>query len=178
MPFWTVARLQPQRERLALHCLALYGFETYLPRVRETRTTSRVVGLAGTIRRRKVEVEAPLFPGYCFILIELQWHGVNMAAGVIRLLMDGQQPARVLDAIIDGIREREVGGVVRLPKPPRLKPGDRVRVVRGPFEGHFGLYDGMAPHDRVMVLLSLLGTQVRTEMAEADVIRRPAVGGA
>jgi transcriptional antiterminator RfaH len=178
MPFWTVARLQPQRERLALKCLALYGFETYLPRVHQTRTTSQVVGLVGTVRRRRVEVEVPQLPGYIFILIQLQWHGVYMAAGVIRLLMDGQQPACVPDAVIAGIREREVGGIVRLPKPPRLKPGDRVRVLRGPFEGHFGLYDGMAPHDRVMVLLSLLGTQVRTEMAEADVIRRPAVEGA
>ena len=101
-----------------------------------------------------------------------------MAAGVIRLLMDAQQPARVPNAVIDGIREREVGGVVRLPKPPRLKPGDRVRVLRGPFEGHFGLYEGMAPHDRVMVLLSMLGTQVRTEMADADVVLQPAVGEA
>jgi transcription antitermination factor NusG len=110
---WTVARLQPQRERLALKCLALYGFETYLPRVRQTRTTSQVVGLAGMVRRRKVEVEAPLFPGYCFILIQLQWHGANMAAGVIRLLMDGQQPARVPDAVIDGIRERGIGCLSR-----------------------------------------------------------------
>jgi transcription antitermination factor NusG len=101
-----------------------------------------------------------------------------MAAGVMRLLMDGQQPACVPDAVIDGIREREVGGVVRLPKPRRFKPGDRVHVLRGPFEGHFGLYDGMAPRERIFVLLSMLGTQVRTEMAEADVIRRPAVGGA
>jgi transcriptional antiterminator RfaH len=178
MPFWSVARFQPQRERLALHCLALYGFETCLPRVRELRTTAQVVGAAGTVRRRKTEIEVPLFPGYCFILIQLQWHGANMAAGVIRLLMDGQQPAHVPDAVIDGIREREVGGIVRLPKPPPFRSGDRVRVLRGPFEGHFGLYDGMAPHERIFVLLSMLGTQVRTEMAEADVIRRPALGGA
>jgi transcription antitermination factor NusG len=64
---------------------------------------------------------------------------------------------------------------VRLPKPPPFRSGDRVRVVRGPFEGHFGLYDGMAPHERIFVLLSMLGTQVRAEMAEADVMRRPAV---
>jgi transcriptional antiterminator RfaH len=178
MPFWTVARLQPQRERLALKCLALYGFETYLPRVRQTRTTSQVVGLVGTVRRRKVEIEVPLFPGYCFILIQLQWHGVNMAAGVIRLLMDGQQPACVPDAVIEGIREREVGGVVRLPPPRRFKPGDRVRVLRGPFDGHFGPYDGQAPHERVYVLLSMLGASIRTEMAEGDVVLRPAVEGA
>jgi transcription antitermination factor NusG len=175
MSFWSVARFQPQRERLALKCLALYGFETYMPRVREIRTSSQVVGLVGTVRRRRVEVEKPLFPGYCFILIQQQWHGVYSAAGVIRLLMDGDRPARVADAVIDGTREREVGGIVRLPKPPPFRSGDRVRVVRGPFEGHFGLYDGMAPHERIFVLLSLFGASIRTEMAEADVVRRPAV---
>jgi transcription antitermination factor NusG len=79
-----------------------------------------------------------------------------------------KQPARVPDAVIDGIREREIGGVVRLPKPRRFKPGDRVRVVRGPFEGHFGLYDGMAPRERIFVLLSMLGASIRTE-ALADI---------
>ena len=98
-----------------------------------------------------------------------------LGGGVIRLLMDGDRPARVADTIIDDIRAREVGGIVRLPKPPPFRSGDRVRVLRGPFEGHFGLYDGMAPHERVYVLLSLLGTQVRTEMSGADVVRRPAV---
>jgi len=139
------------------------------------RTTSQVVGLAGMVRRRKTEILVPLFPGYCFILIQLQWHEANMAPGVIRILRDGDQPAHVPDAVIDGIREREVGGVVRLPKPPPFRSGDRVRVVRGPFEGHFGLYDGMAPHERIFVLLSLFGASIRTEMAEADVVRRPAV---
>ena len=108
-------------------------------------------------------------------MIELQWHGAYAAAGVVRLLMDGDRPARVADTIIDDIRKREVGGIVRLPKPPPFQPGDRVRVFRDPFEGHFGLYDGMAPHERIFVLLSLLGSQVRAEMSEADVVRRPAV---
>jgi transcriptional antiterminator RfaH len=175
MSYWSVARLRPQRERLALKCLTLFGFETYLPRVRELRTTAQVVGASGVIRRRKTEIEVPLFPGYCFVLIQLQWHGVNMAAGVVRLLMDGQYPAHVPDAIIDGIREREVGGIVRLPKPPPFRSGDRVRVLRGPFDGHFGLYDGQAPRERIFVLLSILGGQVRTEMAEGDVVLRPAV---
>jgi transcriptional antiterminator RfaH len=139
------------------------------------RTTAQVVGAAGVIRRRQIATEVPLFPGYCFILIQLQWHEANMAPGVIRILRDGDQPAHVPDTVIDGIREREVGGVVRLPKPPPLRSGDRVRVVRGPFEGHFGFYDGMAPHERIFVLLAMLGTQVRAEMAAADVVLRPIV---
>jgi transcriptional antiterminator RfaH len=178
MSYWSVARLQPQRERLALQCLALRGFTVYLPRIREMRTTSQVVGAAGMRRRRGVEVERPLFPGYLFIFIELQWYDARTAPGVLRILLNGDQPAHVPDSVIDDIRKREVGGIVRLPKPPRLRPGDRVRVLRGPFEGHFGLYDGMAPHERIFVLLSLLGAQVRAEMAEGDVIRRPAIEGA
>ena len=64
MAFWAAARFQPKHERLALHFLKLYGFETYLPRLREQR-----------IRQgRRVEVTPPLFPGYAFVVIELQWH--------------------------------------------------------------------------------------------------------
>ena len=37
MGYWAVSRLAPNREQLALHCLALAGFETYLPRLRERR---------------------------------------------------------------------------------------------------------------------------------------------
>jgi hypothetical protein len=44
-----------------------------------------------------------------------------------------------------------------------------------PFEGHFGLYDGMAPRERIFVLLSMLGASIRTEMAEGDVVLRPVV---
>ena len=36
MPYWC-AQLEPQRERLALHVLAIIGYEPYLPRVREHR---------------------------------------------------------------------------------------------------------------------------------------------
>ena len=54
MPYWC-AQLEPQRERLALHVLAINGYEAYLPRVREHRI----------MRQQKVEVARPLFPGYC-----------------------------------------------------------------------------------------------------------------
>jgi transcriptional antiterminator RfaH len=103
------------------------------------------------------------------------WYDARSAPGVIRILLNGDQPAHVPDTVIDDIRAREVGGVVRLPKLPPFRPGDRVRILRGPFEGHFGLYDGMAPHKRIFVLLSLLGASVRTEMSDADVVLRPVV---
>ena len=157
--FWACARLEPRREALAAHCLALAGFSVYTPRLREHRV----------LRGRRVEVNPPLFPGYCFVAIVLQWHAARWCPGVIRLVMDGAQPARVPDAVIAEIRARERGGLIELPKPPLAPLGGRVRVTRGPFAGHIGLYAGMKPRARVEVLLALLGDSRRVTLA-ADAV--------
>ena len=83
--FWCAARLMSRREAFATHCLGLAGFETYLPRLRERRI----------VRGRRVDVHPPLFPGYAFIVIALQWHDARWCPGVLSLIMDGTGPARV-----------------------------------------------------------------------------------
>jgi Transcription termination factor nusG len=103
MSFWACAQLQPQRERLALHCLTLAGYTVYRPLLRQHRVS----------RGRKIETRPPLFPGYCFVLVELQWHTARWAPGVTRLVLDGAAPARVPDAVIAEIRSRERGGTVQ-----------------------------------------------------------------
>ena len=76
MGYWACARLEPHRERLALHCLALASFKTYFPRIRERRRS----------HGRKIEVRSPLFPGYCFLTIEAQWHAARWSVGVLGLI--------------------------------------------------------------------------------------------
>ena len=58
MSYWAAAQLQPQRDGLAVHCLRQAGFETYAPRLRESRTA----------HGRKVVRTPLLFPGYPFVL--------------------------------------------------------------------------------------------------------------
>lgn len=157
--FWCAARLMSKREAYATHCLGLAGFETYLPRLREIRT----------LRGRKVEVRPPLFPGYIFVLIVLQWHAARWAPGVANLIMDGLRPAQVPDRVITEIRSRERGGLVELPRPPGLQPGDQVRITTGPLDGHLGLYVGQSSHDRIAILLHLLGGQQRVVLPVRDV---------
>ena len=153
MAYWAAVRIQTHHERLALHCLGLAGFEVYLPRLRERRT----------IRGRRVETTSALFPGYCFVLIELQWHAARWAPGTLGLIMDGEHPAKVSEAIIDAIRSRERGGLVELPvRGPRR--GAPVRVISGPLAGLQGLYAGQAAHARVKVLLSFFGGLQRIEL--------------
>jgi transcriptional antiterminator RfaH len=165
MAFWCAAQLQASRERLALHCLSkVNGFEIYSPRIRPSRA-------------RRGDDTRPLFPGYAFVLIVLQWHAARWSPGVIRLIMDGLQPAQVPDSVIDEIRQRERGGVVQLPKAPGMKAGDRVRVLGGPFKGLAGLYHGMSGRQRVEVLLTILGGQRSVTLPRGDIELEPENSG-
>jgi transcription antitermination factor NusG len=83
--------------------------------------------------------------------------------------MDGEQPARVPDAVISEIRSRERGGFVELLKPRGLAPGTRVRVLQGPLQEQIGLLAALRPHERVLVLLHLLGGQQRVELARSAI---------
>jgi transcriptional antiterminator RfaH len=166
MPYWAAAQLQPQRDGLALHCLRQAGFETYAPRLREQRTAHGC----------KVTRTPLLFPGYLFVLIELQWHTARWAPGVVRLVMNGVGPATVPDGVITDLKARETGGLIELPRAPRFRAGDRLRVTRGPFAGHVGLFAGMKPRERIEVLLAILGGSQRITLAADSV--EPATLGA
>jgi transcriptional antiterminator RfaH len=156
--YWTAAQLEPNRERIALHLLTQERFTVYAPKLRVRRT----------VRGRREDSEVPLFPNYLFIQIELQWYRARWCPGVVRLLMNGIVPAKVPDAVIEEIRGRERNGAVELPK-RRLKPGDPVRLLAGPFRGHLAIYAGMSGLERVTVLLQILGGQQRATLAQQDV---------
>ena len=162
MSYWAPARLQPQRERLALHCLGLAGYEIYLPRLRERRIS----------RGRRITVTPPLFPGYCFVLIQLQWSRARWAPGVAALICNGASPAKVPDTVIEEIKSREVGGLIDLPKSlpaVGLRPGAQVKILAGPFRGFVATLIGLRPRERVEALLMLLGGQQRVILPKSDV---------
>jgi transcriptional antiterminator RfaH len=134
--YWACAQIEPFRERLAMHCLGLNGFETYCPRLREQIRS----------RGRKIVRTPALFPGYLFVWVVRGWWDARWSAGVRRLVMDGEQPAHVPDAVISEIRSRERNGLVELPKPRGLAPGTRVRVISGPLSEKIGLLAVLRPH--------------------------------
>jgi transcriptional antiterminator RfaH len=144
--FWACARVEPRHEAVAAHFLRLNGFVTYIPRVRERRIR------AG----RRLEPAVPLFPSYAFVAIENGWHRARWTPHVLALIMAGDHPAHVPDAVLEDIRSREVAGIVVLPE-RELRRGDRVRILAGPFRGERALFSDMKPRQRVEVLLQLLG---------------------
>jgi transcriptional antiterminator RfaH len=134
-----------------------------------TRPTVRGYVRSGSRTGARIEVRPLLFPGYCFVWIELQWHAARWAPGTLGLIMNGAALARVPDAVIAELRGREVDSLIELPKPRGLRRGDAVRVIHGPLQGLRGLYEGMKPRERVAVLLQILGDQQRVELP-ADAI--------
>jgi transcriptional antiterminator RfaH len=156
MSYWACAQLEANRERLALHCLSLRGFEVYLPRLKRATPA------------RKTSVQAPaLFPGYAFVLIELQWQAARWSPGILRLVLDGDRPAKVPDKVIVELKGRERNGLVELPPQRGFRRGDPVRITCGIFTGQLAVFDGMRPHERVAVLLQLLG---RVELPKGDIM--------
>src|SRR5215831_4123822 len=146
MAYWACAQTAPQHEQVAQHFLGLNGYpETYLPRLRVMRRS----------HGRRIETRPVLFPTYIFVLITNGWWSARWCPHVRRLILDGGAPARVPDAVIAEIRNRERDGLVELPTRPALQSGDRVKILVGPLAGHLGLYAGMRPHERVLVLLAL-----------------------
>ena len=160
---WYLAQTQPRAEAKASLNLRRQGFEIYLPRYLKQRRHAR----------RVEPVLAPLFPGYLFVAIDInaqRWLSIDSTFGVSRLVRDGDRPAAVPLAIITALKCREdAKGLVVLDQRPRFSPGDKVRVLEGPFGDCYGLYDGMSAGERVAILLDLLGRKVRVVL-HTDII--------
>jgi transcription antitermination factor NusG len=150
---WWVAQTESRREEVAARFLQLAGYETYLPKGREGRA---------------IKV---LFPSYLFVARAAQWYRARWSVGVVRLVAQGTggEPTCIGEDVVGALRQRERGGVTVLPERPGLMPGDRVLVRRGPFVDRLALYEDQAPHERVAILLTWLGTQRRVELAAGDV---------
>jgi transcription antitermination factor NusG len=140
--YWAVIQTEPAREAVAVAYLERAGFPTYLPRIKEAH---RIV---------------PLFGGYAFLRIHESWYAAEHCIGVVRLLRDADRPARVRDEVINAIKAQERGGLVRLPKKPRLMIGQRVTITNGALQGYAGIYQGMSSKARERVLLQMLGQSV------------------
>jgi len=155
--YWGIAQCHSQREADAAEHLGRKGFECYLPKIK----------VSAKDRRYRI---APLFPGYCFVRINAIWYPILSTIGVIRLLRDGEKgpPSPINDKIVTDIQSCEVRGIVRIDPPARMKPGDRVRILRGTFKDHIATFDGMNGEQRVRVLLEFLGRKVPVKIHPDD----------
>jgi transcriptional antiterminator RfaH len=152
---WYVVQTQVNGEAKAAINLQRQGFEIYLPRYLKRRRHARKVDIAAK----------PLFPRYMFVAIDMgsqRWRSIQSTFGVARLVCHGDEPARVPAGIVNAIRAREdEKGFVRIEDKPAFARGDKVRILGGAFTDAAGFFEGLADHDRVSILLDMLGRKVR-----------------
>jgi transcriptional antiterminator RfaH len=155
---WYVAHTQPQVEAKATWHLGNQGFRVYFPRYLKQRRHARRIGW----------VPAPLFPRHLFIFMDVaatQWRAIRSTVGIAGLISYGDQPTPVPAGIVETIQASEnEKGVVALPAAPLFDKGEQVHVTEGALRGVSGLFVDASDKERVVILLNLLGRQVRVRV--------------
>jgi len=153
---WYVVQTLANRETTVQRELIRQGFRSYLA------TYQKVVRHARQTKRR----ETSLFPGYLFIVIDLQrdlWRRVNGTHGVASLIMQGDRPSPVPVGVVETLIA-STGGDGKLPFHPEIKLGQRVRLIGGPFAGQLGVLEQLGSSDRVRVLLQIMNSCIPVDL--------------
>lgn len=160
---WYAVHSRPQAERTALQNLLRQGYSAYLPCYRTMVSHAR----------RRQSVLRPLFPRYLFAGLDrarMRWRPILSTFGVSGLVCAGDEPVPVAGQIVTGLREREDAGLLdRLVMRRGLRAGEVVRVTAGAFEDLVGRLLELDDQDRVIVLLEVLGREVRTQLGAAAI---------
>jgi len=159
---WFALHTKPRRENFAAANVSALGVESFLPRLKAERL---VHGGARTIIKA-------LFPGYFFARFcpEDSFESVKCSRGVLQVVSSGRLPIPVDDKVIRDIEDRiEEDGLIQI-HPQGLKPGDRVSIQDGPFEGLMGRVERELDDGRRVVILleTLLHARVQIEKRWLD----------
>ncbi len=158
---WFLVRSKPRQEAVALANLARQGFESYLP----------LFAAEKLVRRKSTVVQEPMFARYLFVRLDTSgngqsWSPIRSTVGVSELVCFGSRPARVDDALIATLREREA---TQQADPITLfAHGDSVRITQGAFAGLEAIYQMNDAEGRAMVLLDLLSKPVAMTLDAAS----------
>ena len=154
---WYLLQTKPNKHQIAFSHLERQNFEIFSPLV--IKTTKKGIKFVTLLK--------PLFPSYLFIGTEMDtipWKSINATRGVSKLVtLDGKH--RPLDKkIIEGIRCRcDQNGILQ--RVDTIKPGDLIKIERGPFADFICSVDRISDKERAWVLINILQQKIRTTVA-------------
>lgn len=166
---WFLVLTKPSREGVARINLERQGYTVYYPRLSRRRMH----------RGRWIERIVSLFPRYLFVRLDMARQSlapVTSTLGVTSIVRFGGAPASIPDAVVSQLMNRAdpESGLHRLECDRSLRPGSAVEVVSGAFEGLRGIFEYECGHERVVVLLGLLGRRTPVRIPARIVV--PAFG--
>ena len=152
---WFILQFKSNSHHLAAKNLNRQGFETFLPL---HDTTSRKLS-------RFINTSKPLFPGYMFIKFdreESDWHKINNTYGVSRLITFNSTLKSIPTGFIDNLMMRyDLKG--KLLPIKKLKKGDQVKVLTGPFADFIATVEEYETDHRIWILMDLMGRKTKIQ---------------
>jgi transcriptional antiterminator RfaH len=152
---WYILQYKPNSHNQATKNLNRQGFKTFLP---FHSTTSRKAS-------RFIATSQPLFPGYMFIrfdITEPKWHKINNTYGVSRLI--------TFNAVLKPIPTTFVNDLMKqydlsskLLHMEKLKKGDQVKVLKGPFANFIATVETYESDQRIWILMDLMGRKSKVQ---------------
>ena len=150
---WFILQFKSNSHHLAAKNLNRQGFETFLPL---HETTSRRLS-------RFINTSKPLFPGYMFVKFdraESTWHKIDSTYGVSRLITFNSILKSIPTSFIDSLMKRyDLSG--KLLPIQKLKKGDQVTVLKGPFANFIATVEKYEADQRIWILMDLMGRKTK-----------------
>ena len=150
---WFILQFKSNSHHLAAKNLTQQGFETFLPL---HETTSRKSS-------RFINTSKPLFPGYMFIKFdrsEPDWRKINNTYGVSRLITFNSILKSIPNRFVDSLMKRyDLSG--KLLPIKKLKKGDQVTVLTGPFANFIAIVEKYEADQRIWILMDLMGRKTK-----------------
>lgn len=153
---WVLVRTKLGRERWAEKNCQQQAMETYLPRCQVPgRGTPQAV-----------------FPGYLFVKPGDRWKQLSNTYGVIDIITIDGRPQYVPKDVMKWLRKQhDADGLFVLPRHRKPERGEPVEIQLGAWKSHIGVYDGLSPSGRTMVLLEFMGRSVHLYFNRVSSVR-------
>ena len=150
---WFILQFKSNSHHQATKNLIRQGFEIFLPL---HDTTSRRLS-------RFINTSKPLFPGYMFIRFdraESEWHKINNTYGVSRLVTFNSILKPIPTIFVNNLMKRYDFSGKLLPI-KKLKKGDQVTVLMGPFANFIATVEKYEADQRIWILMDLMGRKTK-----------------
>ncbi|WP_300671160.1 transcription termination/antitermination protein NusG [Desulfoluna sp.] len=158
---WYALHTRSRFENVVFDNLTKKSFETFLPKMKKQSRR----------KDRRVVLDVPFFPGYVFVKAGLTPENhisILKTLGVVRVLGSAQGPVPIPEEALDSLRIMVTTGEEIMTSVAFTK-GERVLVIRGPFEGITGIFTQALGQGRVIVNIDILGQSAAVHVSESDI---------
>jgi transcriptional antiterminator RfaH len=160
---WYLVQVKPNGFKPAQENLARQNFDVFCPVIEKNQRG-----------KKKFQSQlCPLFPSYLFVSFDPEapkWRTINSTYGVSRLVsFNASEPSSVPTLLMSELMARCDSKGLLLPS-SKLKVGDTVKVINGPFANFVTTIEAITPDERLWVLLDIMGRKARVGMSRNDLL--------